>query len=245
MLRDIGVVLGAASLVVGLGATPAYGEVTGSVSSPGTGVLYDDCRSVLVPYSLDVSPGTDSWSMDVVAYGPDGTQEASDYVSSFSDPSTGNAALLFCGYEMPGSYTVAVEDAAWSDYESDIYSSPFSVPGTTFTMRLPKSKTTLKKKAAGEGVRLTVQVKDERPAGYFPTEYATVRLEALIKGKWRRVPHSKALTDERGREVWRIGRVGRVVKLRAVTLTDHDDYTGSESRPVTVAARLRALSRNS
>ena len=109
---------------------------------------------------------------------------------------------------MPGTYTVVAEEAEWDDYEADIDDRPFTLPPTSFSMRLPLTKTTLKAKPAGKNVRLTVQVKDERPAGYFSTEYATVRLEVQARGKWRTVPRSKTITDDRGREVSHLQATG-------------------------------------
>lgn len=214
------------------GAEPAYAAATGTLGSPGSGVLYQDCQDVKVPYSLSLPPGTDYWSVTVEALAPDGTHETSDFLYDDSDPATGAASLSFCGYEMPGTYTVVATGGEYSDYDSDVFDQPLTLNTTTFTMRLPQTKTTLSKKPAGKVTRLTVQVTDERPAGYFATDYAPVQLQVQNGSRWRNVPHTKETTDN-GRYVYRIGRVGKMTKVRAVTRSS-DAYTGSESRPVTL-----------
>jgi len=86
--------------------------------------------------------------------------------------------------------------------------------------------------AAVDDDTVTVRVADERPAGFFATDYATVRLQVRSGSRWRSIPHTKEMTDD-GRYVYRIERIGKTVKVRAIT-AGSDNYTGSESRPVTL-----------
>lgn len=220
-----------AASTLGLLSTPAN-AATGHLTPPAPGVLFDDCRDVAVPYALSIEPGADSWSMTVTAYGPDGTEETSDFLYDDEDPSTGTAKLQFCGYEDPGSYIVRAEGSS-SDFDAKISERPFNLAPVTLTMRLPESRTTVKVKRVRNGVRVTALVRDERPNGFFPTEYATLNLQYLSRGQWRNIPGGKVDTDENGRFSTTMERPSRPVKIRALTRTS-SRYTSSKSRPVTV-----------
>lgn len=164
--------LAVASLVVP--AAPA--AASGSISA-GDGVLYDDCRAHPYSFAITPPPGTDSWSMDVTAYGPDGTSEASDFV--YDDISTGGGELQFCGYELPGQYELVAE-IEYSDYDATGSGTSTERLTTTFAMRQPMTRTSLKvssrRPSFNASVRFVITAKDERPSGYFPTSYTTVRL---------------------------------------------------------------------
>jgi hypothetical protein len=202
------------------------------------GVLYDDCR--MHPYSFVVTPppGSDSWSMDVTAYGPDGTSQATDFV--YDDISTGSGDLLFCGSEMAGAYQL-VADVEYTDFDADFGGVTTERLAAPFTMRQPASRTSLKvstgRPSYNSVVTFTVTSLDERPNGFFPTSYATVRLQRKSGGRWVNVPKAKGLTDERGRDVqkfrWNVR--GRQV-VRAITPAT-TDVAGSSSRQVTIRTR--------
>lgn len=213
-------------------ATPAV--AAGSLTA-GDGVLYSDCRDH--PYYFAVSPplGTDSWSMDVTAYGPDGTSQASDFV--YDDISTGVGGLQFCGSELAGRYELVAE-IEYSDYDAAGSGTSTERLTSTFTMRKPQSRTRLqvstKSPRYDSPVRFVVRSSDERPSGYFPTSYAEVRLQKRVGSRWVNVRGGKGYTDSRGRDVmtfrWNVR--GRTV-VRALTL-DSSGVEGSASSPVTM-----------
>jgi hypothetical protein len=57
---------------------------------------------------------------------------------------------------------------------------------------------TPKRPQAGGVVTFRVTSRDERPRGYFGTEYADVFLQQRIGSAWKRVPHSAVETDHAG-----------------------------------------------
>lgn len=216
-------------------ATPAH--AVGSLSV-GDGVLFGDCREH--PYYFAVSPpiGTDSWSMDVTAHGPDGTSQASDFV--YDDISTGTGGLQFCGSELAGRYELVAE-IEYSDYDAAGSGTSFERLTSTFAMRQPRSRTHLqvstKSPRYNSPVRFMIKTSDERPAGYFPTSYAEVRLQKRMGSRWMNVRGGKGFTDSRGREVltYRWNVRGRTV-VRAVALNS-SSVEGSVSSPVTVRTK--------
>ena len=225
------VALGLAVAATLLVASPAHAGVSGTISA-GSGVIFDDCRFVELPYSLSVTPDVDSWSMDVNVYSPDGTLAESDFIWHESDPATGNAKLQICGYEDPGTYEVRTE-GTWSDYDADRYDVPFSLPDTTLKLRAAKTKTKASGKQGNKFYLIKVSVKDERPNGYYPTELATVKAEVRRKGKWVPVPGSKEYTNDRGRVTFTAGTAGPPYKVRFVT-----QASGNYSKSVSNAVRV-------
>lgn len=216
-------------------AAPA--SAVGSMSV-GDGVLYDDCRDH--PYFFSVLPpaGTDSWSMDVTAYGPDGTSQASDFV--YDDISTGSGGLQFCGYELAGRYELVAE-IEYTDYDAAGSGVSTERLTSTFAMRQPYTRTRLQVSTRSprynSAVRFTVKTTDERPSGYFPTSYAEVRLQTRVGSKWVNVRGAKGYTDSRGRDVmtYRWNVRGRIA-VRATTLGS-SSTAGSTSAPIIVKAR--------
>ena len=195
-------------------------------------MLYDDCHDLAVAtYSVAATPDVDSWSVDIEITGPDGTSAGSDFVSSFFDPATGTVEAFFCGSEMPGTYTVS-GSGTWSDYETDRYDVPFSLGSGTFTMRLPKSKTTAKGKQTARAYVVNVTVKDERPNGYFPTDFANVKLQKLVGGGWVQIPGAKDYTSD-GRVSFTVSTKGPSYKVRAVK-PQSSSLGKSVSKPVSV-----------
>lgn len=173
--------------------------------------------------------------MDVTAYGPDGTSEASDFV--YDDISTGVGGLQFCGYELAGNYQL-VADIEYSDYDAVGSGTSTERLTTTFAMRQPLSRTRLKVSTKtpryNAPVRFIVNSSDERPSGYFPTSYASVRLQKRVGSRWVNVRGGKGSTDSRGREVmtfrWNVR--GRMA-VRAMTLNS-SAAQGSVSSPITL-----------
>jgi hypothetical protein len=173
--------------------------------------------------------------MDVVAYGPDGTSQSSDFV--YDDISTGSGELQFCGYELAGRYELVAE-IEYSDYDAAGSGTSAERLTSTFAMRQPQTRTRLQVSTRSprynSPVRFVIRTADERPSGYFPTSYAEVRLQKRVGSRWVNVRGGKGFTDSRGREVltfrWNVR--GRVA-VRAATLNS-SDAEGSVSSPVTV-----------
>ena len=228
-------------LVVPLaGPTPsaqaAQAALADGVVSVASGVLYDDCRDHPYSYSFTLPAGTDSWSIDVEAVGPDGTTEVSDIASGSGSISTGTGGLQFCGSEAAGSYELrATVDHVDHD---DVVADGAMAATAAFSMRKPYSRTSLavsdRSPRFNQVVVFVMKARDERPYGYFATRYATMRLEVKVRGTWQRIRGSQTVSDSRGRA--RIAYrwdLRRSIRLRAVTKAS-SGYTGSTSSPVRV-----------
>ena len=218
--------LAAASVI--LPVTPAYAAVTGTTSAPSQ-VLYPDCRNIQINYSLQISGDTRYWNLEIDVLEPDGTIDGGAYLaSSIGDPPQGTFDYFVCSSQMPGTYTVRGRGEFATSSSSSIYQ-PYSLPDSTFQVRLANTKTSIKKRSGS----FIVAVKDERPNGYFPTAYADLYFEQFRNGRWSRIPRSTSTTDDRGRAPFRINRTGPTLKLRAVTRPGNN-YSGSTSRPITL-----------
>ena len=229
-----GFAVAAALLVVaGLGSPPAYAGVSGSFTAITGGVLYDDCRDVAVgTYSVALTPDVDHWRLSVDIKAPDGTIEGGGFFASSFDPPSGNIESFFCGSEMPGRYTIS-GSGEWSDYETNQNDVPFTLPAVTFEMRQAKSMTTATGKRGNGGYTVRVTVKDERPNGYYATEFANVRLQKRVRGNWANISGAKDLTDRQGRASFKISTSGPSYKVRAVK-PESDSLGKSVSKPLVV-----------
>jgi hypothetical protein len=113
------------------------------------------------------------------------------------------------------------------------------LPPATFHMRLPETKTALsvstKRRRFDQVLRFKVKTTDERPYGFFPTEYADVLLQVAGNGKWQNLRGSKTTTDSRGRATIKVRATNddSAVQVRAVTKRD-DEYAGSESKVIRI-----------
>lgn len=218
---------------MGLAAAPAHAS-SGSVRAS-DGVLYKTCRDHAFTYDLDIASGFEhDVSIDTTAYGPDGEAEAIDF--DFDIAGSGTGALLFCGYEMPGRYTLESKVEACNE-EYDCYT--FTV-SSSFTMRAPATRTTLAVKPAKPRrnalVRITVRSSDERPNGYFATDGARVVLQTRKGNKWVAVKGGKVFAwDGKAVIKQRWKKAGRV-QLRATTLASSTG-TASVSKVVTLRVR--------
>jgi hypothetical protein len=230
LATGLSVVLGAAVI---LGPVPTASAAVVSVSS---GVLYDECRAHPYTFSFTLPAGTDSWTVEAVAVGPDGTTAATDVVLGSGASAAGTGALEFCGTEQAGAYelrTVVVH----RDVETATEGSQTSV--APFTMRTPRSRSTLKVSDRtprfNQHVRFVMKSQVERPSGYAGTVGARMHLEVRVAGTpWISVKGSRKTTDSRGRATktyrWNIRRP---LWLRTVTETARG-WTTSASRPVRV-----------
>jgi len=215
-----------------LAAPPAQASVSGTIGN-GSAVLYEGCRYWAIPYSLNLVPGIDYWNLSLSVKGPDGIEDFSDYLYSSDYPSSGSAQVQVCSIDDPGTYTVEAT-GEWSDYNTD-QDGTYTLPSSTFEVRLPESKTTLKVKALPRNrVRLTVAVKDERPNGFFPSEYADVKLQAFRGGRWVTANDGTGYTDKNGIASWVYLRTVRT-KTRAVMVDD--DYQESVSQVIYVPGK--------
>ncbi len=207
-------------LILGLGQ-PAHGA-SGSVEGK-DGVLYSDCRNYPISYSLYL-PDAVHWSLDISVNGPDGLLAGSDFVWGDLETS-GTAAVFLCGgLDEPGLYTIDAS-GSWSDYDWNSYD--FSLPSSTFSLRSPKTRTSVSALTRG---RLRVAVKDERPSGYFSTAYPRILIQVKQAGRWR--TKKRVLLGESGRQTFRLARfAGR--QARVITKAT-DEYSRSTSRTVRI-----------
>lgn len=217
-----------------LGLSPAA-SATDTLTTT-DGVLYYGCRDHAYGFSFALPPGTDEWSVDVAAVGPDGTTEASD--SDFGPGASANGAgsLEFCGSESAGAYelraTVEYTDSAIGGADGTFLT---VVP---FTMREPRSLSSLsvsdRTPALNQIIKFVLKTRDERPEGFLPTLYSDVHLEARIAGSWVIVKASRTTTNEVGTAVLRYRwKSRRPVRIRAVTETS-SGWSGSISAPLRV-----------
>jgi hypothetical protein len=214
---------------------PAPAAHAAGVVSTSDGVLYDDCQDHAYSYSFTLPPETDSWSLDVAAVAPDGTTEVTDFDYGSGGLAVGTGGLQFCGFELPGTYQLQAT-VEYDDYSSGV--TGIMTASAVFSMRTPYSRTTLKvsdrSPRFNQPVRFVMKARDERPSGYFPTEYATIRLEVRARGTWHRIRGGQVMSDSKGRAVvayrWDLRRA---LWLRAVTKAG-PSYAGSKSSPVRV-----------
>lgn len=222
----------AATLLAPFGiASPAHAANEIAVSMPG-GVLFDTCGYYDFSYTAAIPAGyTYTWSADLELIGPDGNEVDTDYV--YDDEATTASQFFLCDSpNLAGTYSIGGSGEACNSNYSCV---PITVAPSTTTFRLPQTRTTLKARplrpAKGQVVRFLVKSTDERPAGYFGTPYATVRLQVRRGGSWRTI--EKTSTGDTGRAVVRARYTGRRAKVRAVT-DGTSSRTGSVSRTVTV-----------
>jgi hypothetical protein len=212
-------------------ATPAHAvnEVTLTMAG---GVLYDSCADHDFTYSATLPTGYGPyWNMDVELVGPDGNVTATSYL--YGQSPTGTDSLFLCDSpNLPGTYTIRGTGEMDGPNYTDV---PISAAPSTVTFRLPKTRTlvkaTPKRPAKGQVVRFVITSKDERPAGYYGTSYAGVKLQVKRNGSWR--TFDSTMTNDSGRVVVKGRYSGRRVAVRAVT-TGHSDRTGSTSRIIWV-----------
>jgi len=223
------VVAGAVGLTSAAHATGA----PAATISIGNGVLYSDCRDHAFSYAVTVPAGSTSWTLDVTAYGPDGLESGSEYLYGSDDnPTPGAGDFFFCAGMMAGTYTIQTV-FEWTDQDYNSYST--AVAPVSFTMRKPFTRTTLAASTTnpdyGQRVKLKVTSKDERPAGYFASDYAKVRVQRYTSGEWATIKGGR-LTIELGKAVmrYRFASTGRE-KFRAVTVP-HTRLSGSTSTKV-------------
>lgn len=224
--------VGSAAASPAAAAGSAWGWTSGR-----SGVLWSDCRDHPFRYGVGVPGGAQGWSLDVTAYGPDGTYGGSDYFYDGSDPMSGTGHVFLCGgLDRPGRYTLRAKlewyDANWNSYTKWLRPSSFS-------LRSPRTRTTLtvsdRSPRRGQIVRFGIGSRGERPRGYFANEYADVRLQRLVGGRWTHLRGSRTWTDWRGRTTLMLRADGprRGAWVRAVTDATAE-YSSSASRRVWV-----------
>lgn len=223
----VGLTIGLGALTVG--SSPAY-AASGSTSST-SGVLYPSCLNHSYRYSLSLPAGAVDWDLSVNLLAPDGTAEGSDYLYAGANPASGASSFLFCGFEMAGRYTI---QATGEWYDNAYNAHPFAVPNSSFVMRHPRSRTQLRVSdrtpRRGQVVRFRIKVTDERPRGFFRTQYARVLLQHKVRVRWVTYRWSRTTTNNRGVVTLKARFRGKPVKVRARTLPN--GYTSSYSRVI-------------
>lgn len=211
-------------------APPAHAANEVSVAMPG-GVLFDGCGDYAFTYAASLPAGYSvDWNMDLQLFAPDGNETSSAYV--YGSATSGSDSFFLCDSpNLAGTYRVQGTGKAC---DSDYNCVPISAATALVTFRLPMTRTTLRAKPKspdrGQVVRFNVSAKDERPAGYFGTSYATVRLQSRRPGgSWRTI--SKTSTNDSGAAAMQARYQGQRVAVRAVTRST-SDLSGSVSRTI-------------
>ncbi|MBL0748494.1 hypothetical protein [Nocardioides baculatus] len=194
-------------------------------------MLFDSCGDYDFTYAAALPAGyTSYWNMDLQLFAPDGNETSGAYV--YGSAASGTDSFSLCDSpNLAGTYRVqGTGEACDPDYDCV----PITAAPALVTFRLPMTKTTLKavpkSPAKGQVVRFNVTAKDERPAGYFGTSYASVRLQSRRPGgSWRTI--SKTSTDDSGSVTLPARYRGQRVAVRAVTRSS-SDLTGSVSRTI-------------
>ena len=194
----------------------------------------DPCQEHPYHYSFSTRGSYDQdMTITVAAYGPDGVDAADDF--DYEIGTSGSGTLQFCGSEMPGRYRLTAKVEACND---DYDCTTFAIPSSSFQMRAPRTRTSIKAKPRhphfDKAVTFVIRSRDERPRGYFATDGATVVLETRAHGRWVRVKQSKTYTSHGKAKLKYLWNVHRAVKVRARTLaSDYSATAGSVSKPVT------------
>lgn len=229
----------AAALGLALSATllvsvPAQAAVTGSMATAETDiVLYGGkCHKLQISYSLEASPDVDFWGAGFGLYGSDG-KSTPDGASVFSayDPVSGSTSLSICPSSGAGRFTLK-GSGEWSDFDTDT-SGSFTLPSISLTVRLARTKTELVVVPhPKDRVELWVSVEDKRPEGFLPTKYASIKLQALVNGKWVLARDGDAVTDRNGDKFYLYLRPDKPLKVRAIMVDFR--YKKSKSKVVIV-----------
>lgn len=231
VLVSVSTVLAAASLSL-TSVTPAV-AAAGYIDVPNA-VAYDDCRYVPVRWSVDTARALEGWSMTVSAYDPRGVEDASAFLYSDANPTSGSTGttddgLLFCGFELPGTWRVVAD----VDYYDGGASERFT---DTFVVRRPMSRATIAahdySATYGQRIRFSSKVTGEFPRGYFALPYEPVRIQKRTPSGWR----TAATTYTDGKGIARFSLVWRhaarvAVRVVAVPGTP---YAGAVSRTITI-----------
>jgi hypothetical protein len=214
-------------------AAPPVAAVTSSETLTTTNaILYPGCRYHPYTLTIDNSEVAHGWSFDATIYGPDGLEVSSDFMYGEATDVPAQGDFLLCASDPAGRYTLGGTFES-TDNNYDSHSHP--VAAVTFTVRRPHSRTSLSTSKLnaryGEAVTLRSVTKDERPNGYYATQYATVVLQKYSGGRWVKV--AARTTNQYGRASWRyVFKSRTAVKFRAVTRAD--GYQGSTSSTIRI-----------
>jgi len=202
------VVLGASVLA----GPPAQAATTFRMTIPDGVVYAEGCQDHAYTYIFDGLPAGYSATLNLTLLGPDGLRAGAD---SQHEPS-GTGSFFFCSSSLTGVYT------ARGTAEICQTSSPYSCSSVdverAFSMRKPHSRTGLsapRRVRPGREFEVKVTVRDERPNGYFPTDYTDVYLEQRGRHGWQRVPHTMTTVYD-GRTFITVTMTGPKLVLRAV-----------------------------
>jgi hypothetical protein len=204
---------------------------------PTNGVIYDDCFGHPFQYSIDPAKAAYDWSLEVTVYDPRGVEASSSWLwkdegDASSGVATGDNGLEICGSDLPGTWRMEAElNMYGGGYDDEI------LPAQTFTMSPAGSRATVKVNDAsaevGQEIRFTATVKGQFPNGYFPVEYAPVRLQKKVDGSWKTM--SRATTDDRGVAKFTVRWKDSGRKTVRVLATGNAPYVAAASRVVRIS----------
>lgn len=219
--------------LTGLVLVAPSAEAVGGWTSSSNGVLYANNPQHAYRYSAPIPARAADWVMEVDLIGPDGGQASWDFV--WGGRQTGSGNLYIFSSSLPGRYTIRAS-GEW--YDANYDSHAFTVPASTFMMRKAHSKTTLsvsdRTPRKGQTITMKVTIKDERPRGYFKTQYAPVKLQRKVGGTWKTYGWGTGKTSANGTVKFRTKFTGKPTKIRAVAVSDTGDWTRSVSKVISL-----------
>jgi hypothetical protein len=237
--RTIGVTLLAAGLV---GPVPvsiagsAHAAGTVAITAPSDTVLHNDCYQYSYDYAVAAQPA--DWNVVVEITDPFGARESGDYIYD-AEPVSGTSSFQLCGsgIDSPGTYTITAT-LTWYDSAYNKFVEPPTV--ARLTLDRPATRTAMRASTTRPGYNKKIVFRTKSTVqgrqAYAPHSYEKVRLEAYIKGAWRKI--SKATTNGYGRATFRYRWDTRRprMKVRAVT-TGSPAWAPSASKRVVVRVR--------
>jgi hypothetical protein len=235
MLRGIA---GVVVLVLACVGSPAQADATYGTVTGVNGVLYDDCLHQPYHFTVDVPDDAGYRALTTALIGPNGAQVDTDYVPLDANESSGSSDFTLCRPTNPyGTYTIR----AWVEWgpEDVPTGEPVRLDDSSFTMRKPRTRTTLSvsthRPAYGQGVRYRIRALDERPTGYAGTSAAWVFLQKRVDGHWVRMKGGRAMTHATGYVSVRLHyrKHHQRMRVRAVT-----EPTSRYARSVSPVVRL-------
>ncbi|WP_370614387.1 hypothetical protein [Mumia sp. Pv 4-285] len=226
--------------VPALVGVPSAEAATAASARASSGVLWDDCFDHRFSYTVgSAAASADDWELDVTLVGPDGRTADSNWLWKGGDPASGSSSFFFCGgSDRPGTYQIR---GTVTSYDEDYNATKRAIPTSTFRMRQPQTRSavraTPKKTRTGRVVRLKGTSKVERPRGFYALEYAPVRLQQKVHGKWRNVKASQ-YTDHAGRASFRY----RAKEKGTLTFRLYTPASSTQTASLSKAVKVRVRS---
>lgn len=186
------VALAVSTVALAPAATAAPGDAT--LSYAPTAVLNEgSCIDHAFTYSVELPPGTTSWTLDIKMIGPDNEQHGSQLIGTFAgDPPSGSEALQLCSlFEPLGTYTIL----STVDYKVGSANTVFGTQqseGTFNVVRDAKTRTRLSLKRQGSKIVAKAKVSISTGGDFSPVEGGgKVVFQKKVGKKWKAVARDR------------------------------------------------------